>query len=127
MQVDGLVMTDMDAYYAENPISRPTLMGHSADKRTWISDCTCSVCSHRRDNNMEKSSAPFESIYAIYPKNDQILKDLQAFLLPNKIWAYAFRTRSWGMFSPSDYIERSNHRQRSSKSKVSQTRYSKRT
>jgi hypothetical protein len=94
-------MVDMDAYYADDADNVPDLMDPTTDVRAWISDCTCSVCSSRRDVVADKRITLF-SDYEIYFKNkpEFKLQDHQYLLLPRSIWAYVFRTRTWGTCGP---------------------------
>jgi hypothetical protein len=98
-QVDGLVMIDSDAYYEQFVHRRPLLMDSKSDSRSWVSDCTCSVCSVRRGAGLEQSKAPFED-YTEYPRQtgvlDRALRMEQFLLLPKYVQAYVFRTRTWG-------------------------------
>lgn len=89
-------MADLDAYYAERQHALPVLLDSTADRRAWISDCTCLVCSRRRGNNKEKPAEIFEIMELIYPKVTTELTNHAYLLLPKSISAYVFRTRSWG-------------------------------
>jgi hypothetical protein len=90
-------MVDMDAFYTQYANEIPHLTNSMVDVRTWISDCTCSVCSSRRDVVTDKRITLFED-HEIHFKDQPefMLQDHQYVLLPTDIWAYVFRTRTWG-------------------------------
>jgi hypothetical protein len=92
-------MVDMNAFYEQNPHRRPEHMDEKSDIRGWISDCTCPVCSGRREAKSDQAISMFAD-YTILPKVDKQwdygLEDHRALLLPGQVWAYVFRTRSWG-------------------------------
>ena len=90
-------MVDMDAYMETFPDRRPKFMGSTSDGRTWVSDCTCSVCNQRRKTSeVKKSTAIFNAYQGLPPKTMDKLEDEQYLLLPSQIYAYVFRTRTWG-------------------------------
>jgi hypothetical protein len=91
-------MIDVDAYYEENRYMIPELMDTKSDSRSWVSDCTCPVCSGRREDQADNSTAIFGdyTIYTDRPGFDIELSDMQYLLLPGHVWAYVFRTRTWG-------------------------------
>lgn len=93
--VDGLVMVDMDAYFEDFRETRPLVLSSDSDSRTWISDCTCSVCNRRRDQSKENKSAIFSDFDGLSPKTIEELSDQHYFLLPSNLYAYVFRTRTW--------------------------------
>ncbi|KAL1605010.1 hypothetical protein SLS60_004553 [Paraconiothyrium brasiliense] len=95
-EVDGLVMVDMDAYLEAFPGRRCVIMASSSDKRTWVSDCTCSVCAHNRDMAADKKTTVFEDYDSLPPKTRDELDAEQYLLLPSHVYAYVFRTRTWG-------------------------------
>jgi hypothetical protein len=103
-EVDGLVMVDMDAYFEASPHMRPVVMGNNSDSRTWVSDCTCSVCANKRDLVAEKETAIFENFESLPPKTRDELDDEQYLLLPSHVYAYVFRTRTWGMHSSNPFL-----------------------
>lgn len=97
LQINGLVMVDMNKYYAGIDSTRPDVSWLQPAK-SWITDCSCFVCRRR---NKERSQAkaegePFEDYHGIYPKDNKSLTPHQYFLLPPKIWAFIFKTRTWG-------------------------------
>lgn len=100
-EVDGLVMVDMDAYFEAYPGRRPVIMANNSDSRTWVSDCTCSVCSHNRDKEKEREkekekNSSLRNFESLPPKTVDELDDEQYLLLPSYVDAYVFRTRTWG-------------------------------
>ncbi|KFY59939.1 hypothetical protein V496_05480 [Pseudogymnoascus sp. VKM F-4515 (FW-2607)] len=95
-KINGLVMVDMNKYYAGIDSTRPDVSWLQPAK-SWITDCSCFVCRRR---NKERSQAkaegePFEDYHGIYPKDNKTLTPHQYFLLPPKIWAFIFKTRTW--------------------------------
>ncbi|KAF2258988.1 P-loop containing nucleoside triphosphate hydrolase protein [Lojkania enalia] len=105
-EVDGLVMVDMDAYYEAFPQSRPMHMDSTVDTRTWISDCTCSVCNQRQDaklNNPE--TVLFEDYQDLAPKVRDDLEEDQYLLLPGRIYAFVFGTRTWELLDVNGFSE----------------------
>jgi len=98
--IDGLVMVDMDAYYEAFPGKRPGIMSSTSDARTWVSDCMCPVCNQKREEDKQvKQTTLFEDFEGLPPKTLDELNDDQYLVLPSKIHAYVFRTRTWGKWS----------------------------
>lgn len=103
-EVEGLVMVDMDAYFEAFPDARPATISSSADSRIWVSDCPCPVCTNRRDAASGRKTTPFERFVELPPKTRNELQDDQYLLLPSHVYAYVFRTRTWGM-NCLDYLD----------------------
>ena len=114
-QVEGLVMVDMKEYYNRSTKELAGLAGHNLsthgeqgirplqfmrltdDNTSWVSDCICSVCRSRKQNDEAKGGKSFAEYNKIYPQDESDgLSDEMYFLLPAKIRAYVFKTRTWG-------------------------------
>jgi hypothetical protein len=94
--VDGLVMTDLISYYAEDINRKPTLMDNS-DCRNWTSSCTCSVCKVRDRDLSKEVVALFDEYNYITVQGRTRLNRRQYFLCPFEIPSFIFRTRTWGI------------------------------
>jgi hypothetical protein len=87
-------MSDINAYYRENPELRPILMD-ADDLRQWQSDCACTVCTAQaRDLELNKV-AMFEDCDKIFPASTDELEDHQYLLCPTEIPVFCFKTRVW--------------------------------
>jgi hypothetical protein len=116
LQVESLVMVDMKEYYNRSTKELAGLAGHNLsthgeqgirplhfmrltdDNTSWVSDCICSVCRSRKQNDEAKGG---KSLFAEYDKifpqdRPNGLSNEMYFLLPAKIQAYVFKTRTWG-------------------------------
>jgi hypothetical protein len=114
-QVEGLVMVDMKEYYNRSTKELARVASHNLslhrdqgikpfqfmrltdDITSWISDCICSVCRSRKQNDEVKGGKSFAEYNEIFPQDESNgLSDEMYFLLPAKIRAYVFKTRTWG-------------------------------
>ncbi|OJJ42804.1 hypothetical protein ASPZODRAFT_136934 [Penicilliopsis zonata CBS 506.65] len=90
--IDGLVMTDPEAYYSEFEGKRPCLMGDN-DCQKWINDCICSVCRKVETAVTREHVAPFENKITL--ESWEELTPHQYFLCPKEMPVFVFRTRTW--------------------------------
>lgn len=100
LQVDGLVMVDMKEFHSQSDYDKPSV-SFIAPEKPWVTDCSCFVCRRRKEEqkfkNEEKSDV-FEDYHGIYPEDRKSLTPHQLFLLPTKIGAFLFKTRTWGAY-----------------------------
>ena len=98
-------MVDMKSYYSDidSKLAEPTKPKVTllAPEKTWVTECACSVCRERKERNSESARelAIFGNYHGIYPEDmddDEKLSPHQSFLLPPHIWAFVFKTRTWG-------------------------------
>ncbi|KAE9365610.1 P-loop containing nucleoside triphosphate hydrolase protein [Stipitochalara longipes BDJ] len=109
-QIQGLVMVDMKKYYSDvdskkdNP-TKPTIPAHRSEK-TWLTDCTCVICRKRKEeaSRAKRSLELFADFYRIFPEHTK-LKPHKFFLLPHKLWAFVFKTRTWEQLHVKDFKE----------------------
>jgi len=110
-QVEGLVMVDMKKYYTEidRKNAKPTMpvVTHVEPEKAWVTDCSCIVCSRRKEERSTSEEA-FGDYHGIYPEDNDRLTPHQYFLLPEIIWAFVFKTRTWGKFYSHDRIKIAN-------------------
>ncbi|KAI2776155.1 P-loop containing nucleoside triphosphate hydrolase protein [Daldinia loculata] len=92
-EVDGLVMTDLRSYYADQG-SKVDLMDTS-DCRNWISDCKCLVCKSVNTKKERKMISLFEDYSLIGIETTDTLTLHMYFLCSYDIMAFVFRTRRW--------------------------------
>lgn len=95
LQVEGLVMTDAQQYYAENQDSRREHL-EGSDLRRWTNDCVCSVCKQRSIKLETGTQSMFESYSKITRLRTSQLSDHKYLLCPFEVPAFVFKTRSWG-------------------------------
>ena len=91
-------MVDCKSLYAGVPDERPNLVDPGLDSRTWVTDCTCNTCHKRRQNHEQKAKAIWADYDLIQVADLDKLTEHMQFLLPPVIWAFVFKTRSWGEF-----------------------------
>ncbi|KAI3321961.1 P-loop containing nucleoside triphosphate hydrolase protein [Xylariaceae sp. AK1471] len=94
-QVDGLVMADIEAFYAGGGL-KPTLMD-SKDCRHWIPDCNCRVCRIKGTKGQ-----PEKTIVSLFEDYNDITMELVDELTPHQYFmcsfetrAFVFKTRMW--------------------------------
>ncbi|KUI53387.1 Protein MSP1 [Cytospora mali] len=92
--IDGLVMTDMESYYAKYPPSRPSLL-EDTDFRRWVSDCSCSVCKQRALHGGGNVASIFEDYTNKTHEEWEDLTRHMYLLCPGHIPAYVFKLRKW--------------------------------
>lgn len=101
VQVEGLVMVDMEKYYTEidRKNGTPTIpvVTHLTPEKSWVTDCSCIVCWRRKEESSTTEEA-FGEYHGIYPGDKDTLTPHQLFLLPAIIWAFVFKTRTWGQY-----------------------------
>ncbi|KAI1854569.1 hypothetical protein JX265_007560 [Neoarthrinium moseri] len=93
-EIDGLVMTDLKAYYIEHAHHKPNLMD-AGDCRDWTTDCMCSSCRQYKTVAREEQKSPFSSYNKITLKRK--LTAHQYLLCQYEIEAFIFATRDWEM------------------------------
>jgi hypothetical protein len=110
-----MVMVDLNSFYSETrrkiaeemkrlpPTARfysslekqiPMLMDKS-DHRDFVSDCPCHICNDNENEKVQKT-AIFDKYDNITRKNCHTLTDHQYFLCAKQIYAFVFKTRTWG-------------------------------
>jgi hypothetical protein len=101
-------MVDLKSYYASlkadpkdsrnDPNTRPIMMDRS-DLRNWTSDCACPICIKKTEHlklDSKFTDINYNGITNIHTKR---LTDHHYFLCPKEIYAFIFKTRSWGKYS----------------------------
>jgi hypothetical protein len=87
----------MKTYYAQPGKVPPTFMDTTKDMASWVSDCTCHVCNNRRKaSEVTTNKLAFAKFHEIFPEDVDELDDETYYLLPPTIYAYVFKTRTWG-------------------------------
>lgn len=87
-------MVDIDAYHLTRPEDEPTSMGDE-DIRHWTSKCVCEICQQRQEDGLESRRVPLFIDFGSAEKTGTF-SDHELLLLPSRVVAYIFRTRSWG-------------------------------
>ncbi|KAI1338623.1 P-loop containing nucleoside triphosphate hydrolase protein [Xylariaceae sp. FL0016] len=100
-EVNGLVMVDVKAYFADR--GRSVLLMSSDDCRSWTSDCRCRVCKQQTAEGGNRKIVPLFYDYNDIDIEEQTLKPHQYFLCSHEIHAYVFRTRTWVWCIPRFY------------------------
>jgi hypothetical protein len=95
VQVEGLVMTDMQQYYAADFPSKPLFLDGS-DLRRWATDCICAVCKQRSINLETGARSVFEDYTLITRIGSPELSEHEYLLCPFEVPAFVFKTRTWG-------------------------------
>ncbi|KAK3683413.1 P-loop containing nucleoside triphosphate hydrolase protein [Podospora appendiculata] len=107
-EIDGLVMLDLQTYYAEDVSGyrTPDLMD-TTDCRTFVSDCPCSVCRDDAAKRDRMVVALFEDYNSIDPTAEprEELTNHQFFLCQFEIAAFVFKTRKWEPLHVSGFSE----------------------
>lgn len=89
-ELDGLVMIDMKAFYAQCPEKRPK--GEPLEQQTsGIPHCDCPTCIKRSEKRPESHLHSYTNIKI----GKSTLTDHQAFIYSTSIFGFHFRTRSW--------------------------------
>jgi len=91
-------MVDMKKYYSDiNDSGRP-LVSDTAPEKPWVTDCACVVCRRRKEEAAQSEAKPeiFGDYHRIVPETHEFLEAHQYFLLPPRLWAFVFKTRTWG-------------------------------
>jgi hypothetical protein len=91
-------MVDCKSYYSAHTENRPSLVESGVDSRTWVTDCTCDVCQHRRQDQSEKVNAIWARYEMIGDDELHTVTDHMHFLFPPHICAFVFKTRTWGEY-----------------------------
>lgn len=70
----------------------------SRPEKPWITDCLCVVCCRRKEEDAasKSTSDAFSDYHGISPDLTAELTAHMAFLLPQKVWGFVFKTRTWG-------------------------------
>jgi hypothetical protein len=91
-------MVDMKKYYSDIDFSRRPIVTANAPDKSWVTDCACVVCRRRKEEaaQSEWKTEIFGDYHRIYPESYKSLKAHKYFLLPHKLWAFVFKTRTWG-------------------------------
>ncbi|KAJ9142057.1 ATPase (AAA) domain protein [Pleurostoma richardsiae] len=100
--VDGLVMADLETFFAERDWAIPRLIG-TGDCRNWTSDCTCPVCKERGVDTSQNMTPLFEEFNFITLEDWDDLSDQQYLLCPVEMMAFVFRTRTWERLHVKDF------------------------
>jgi hypothetical protein len=106
-----MVMVDMNSFYSDTrrniakEVNRPlphSPLGHQipnlmdkSDHRDFVSDCPCHICSESKNEKLQKT-AIFDRYDNITPKNQPTLTNHQCFLCAKQVYAFVFKTRTWG-------------------------------
>ncbi|KAI8293756.1 ATPase family AAA domain-containing protein 3-B [Colletotrichum sp. SAR 10_98] len=94
IEIDGLVMIDVNSFQHMYPEEVPTPMDEE-DLRDWASECTCGVCVRKKqEGSKKKRDPPLFILFGSSDKDDDIT-DHELLLLPSKVVAWVFRTRTW--------------------------------
>lgn len=93
--IEGLVMSDMRGFFADNPRERP----HPLPERTYSSGvigCYCSVCkSGKRDLESDRVTPQLFMGYDRIPIDADSLTEHQSLLLLSRVFVFHFSTRIW--------------------------------
>jgi hypothetical protein len=102
-------MVDMKKYFNDvdskldslpygNKSTKPLVSWFRPDQN-WVTDCPCSVCEQRKEvAKRKKKTYIFGEYHGITPEEKKELDPHRYFLLPRKLWAFVFKTRTWGTF-----------------------------
>ncbi|KAI0141732.1 P-loop containing nucleoside triphosphate hydrolase protein [Xylariaceae sp. FL1272] len=104
-EVDGLVMTDLKTFFAEEQ-DEPSLMD-TKDCSDWNTNCQCRVCRRRLEEagQDKEMGALFENYSYIDPEIAETLTEHQYFLCQFEIYAFVFRTRTWELLHTGQFSE----------------------
>ncbi|KAI8192229.1 ATPase family AAA domain-containing protein 3-B [Colletotrichum sp. SAR 10_77] len=94
IEIDGLVMIDVNSFQHMYPEEVPTPMDEE-DLRDWASECTCGVCVRKKQEGSKKKRDPPLFISFGSSDKDDDITDHELLLLPSKVVAWVFRTRTW--------------------------------
>ncbi|KAL1847379.1 hypothetical protein Daus18300_013964 [Diaporthe australafricana] len=100
-EVDGLVMTDMKAYYTQHFQRKPDFL-EASDFRRRSSDCHCSACK-RGTMTPRPTRNDWSSFYTTTVEEEPELFDYDFLLFPSEIPAFVFRTRTWETLHVKDF------------------------
>jgi hypothetical protein len=99
-------MVDMKKYYNDvdskldlgyTSTSTKPIVSWSRPDQNWVTDCSCSVCEQRKEETQSKKPEMFERYHGLTPEEEKKLDPHRYFLLPRKLWAFVFKTRTWGI------------------------------
>ncbi|KAH6676509.1 ATPase [Halenospora varia] len=110
--IDGLVMVDMKKYYSDvdskrgSPSTKPNPSWRQPDQ-AWVTDCLCPICTKRKEEatSAKPSFEIFAKYHGIIPERHKTLDAHQFFLLPDKLWAFIFKTRTWERLNVASFHE----------------------
>ena len=88
------------AYQQTNSPSRPDLGEIDDVSESGVSECICHVCLKSKERGVRRKVSRFSSYDEIVPETTKFLTDHQYFLCSPWVYAYVFKSRSWGK-SPS--------------------------
>jgi hypothetical protein len=105
-------MVDMKSYYLDidSRLQNPTKphVTFTSREKSWVSDCSCPVCKQRKEQKTLTKKVPFVDYNGIFPEDEESLTPHQYFLLPQKLWGFVFKTRTWGEYLYASQVETSN-------------------
>ncbi|KAH6995840.1 hypothetical protein BKA56DRAFT_539060 [Ilyonectria sp. MPI-CAGE-AT-0026] len=94
-EVDGLVMADLKSYFSTSRREKPTLMDAS-DLRNWITNCSCSVCTKRKDTKSTQIVPMFDGYnYIPISTRGSSLSKHHYLICQQHIKAFIFGSRRW--------------------------------
>jgi hypothetical protein len=117
-------MIDMKKYYSDvdSKLKIPTrpVVTQFQPVRPWVTDCSCVVCRRRKDEStqLDQTLESFGDYHGIYPENWKGLEPRKLFLLPQKLWGFVFKTRTWGMVRTDVVVEVTDNNIRKSSCKM---------
>ena len=96
-------MVDMKKYYNDVDSKLDTVeptkpyVTWSRPEQNWVTDCACIVCEQRKeDGKSKKTREMFDNYHGLTPEEEGDLDPHRYFLLPKVLWAFVFKTRTWG-------------------------------
>jgi hypothetical protein len=95
-KIEGEMKKNSRQFPSYSPLEEkiPKLMDNS-DHRDFVSDCPCHICNENKNEKAQKTVV-FDNYDKITPKNRSTLTDHQYFLCAKQIYAFVFKTRTWG-------------------------------
>ncbi|KAI7779314.1 Protein MSP1 [Diaporthe eres] len=93
-EIDGLVMADLETFYATTNTRRPTLLQDS-DCRKFYSDCTCRICQEKTAAGEGEVKSIFDDYNSILPSEASDLSRHMYLLCPRELPAFVFKWRTW--------------------------------
>ena len=90
-------MVDTEVFYGEEDYGKKPILGNiSDDSVRGISECFCRVCLKSKKRGVRPETSKYSKYDDIWFDTKGPLTDHQYFLCPPNVFAYVFKSRTWG-------------------------------
>ena len=96
-------MVDTELYYQREGSEERLSLGELDDSlESGVSECLCDVCSKSKNRGIRPKTSRFSNYDDLYPEETKTLTNHQYFICDLSVYAYVFKTRSWGKRNSAD-------------------------